>query len=79
VFVAYYLTEPHILVSGLEPERRALARQLHLSENTLMHHITSIRQKLQLGGRRGPAAVFLWALLAHITRLPQPRPKDSGV
>jgi hypothetical protein len=35
-----------------------------------MHHITSIRHKLQIGGRRGPAAVFLWALLAHITRLP---------
>jgi tetratricopeptide (TPR) repeat protein len=70
VFVAYYLTEPQTLVGGLEPERRLLAQRLHLSENTLMHHITSIRHKLQIGGRRGSAAVFLWALLSHITRLP---------
>jgi hypothetical protein len=57
------------LVGGLEPERRALAQRLHLSENTLMHHITRIRQKLHIGARRGSAAVFLWALLSRITRL----------
>jgi tetratricopeptide (TPR) repeat protein len=70
VFVAYYLDDPQTHVDGDDPERRTMARRLHVSENTLMHHITSIRHKLGLGARRGSAVVFLWALLAHITRVP---------
>jgi ATP/maltotriose-dependent transcriptional regulator MalT len=68
-FVAYYLADPQTLVESNEPERHALAQRLHVSENTLMHHITSIRRKLGFGARRGPAAVFLWALLSDISRL----------
>jgi hypothetical protein len=69
-FVAYYLNDPQTLVDSSEPnERRVVAQRLQLSENTLMHHITSIRRKLGFGARRGPAAVYLWALLSDISRL----------
>jgi hypothetical protein len=66
VFVEYYLTDLAAAVTSLEPERRAVARRLAISENTLRHHVTSIRQKLGLGAGRGTASVFIWALLAGI-------------
>ncbi|MBI3977866.1 MAG: hypothetical protein HY331_06750 [Chloroflexi bacterium] len=72
VFVEYYLTGVDVAAEGLEPQRRAVARQLILSENTLMHHVTSIRRKLGFGPRKGSAAVLLWALVAGITRMSSP-------
>lgn len=67
VFVEYYLTNNPD--EGPEPKRRALARRLNLSENTLMHHITSIRRKLGLVARSGSATVLMWCLSTGITRL----------
>jgi hypothetical protein len=67
VFVEYYLTNDP--ADCIEPKRRALARRLHLSENTLMHHITSVRRKLGLVARSGSATVLMWCLSAGITKL----------
>lgn len=68
VFIEYYLGD--IDLSAGEPSiRRALARDLNLSENTLMHHITSIRRKLGLAARKGSATVLVWCLTSGITEL----------
>lgn len=66
VFVKYYLAHGH---SGTRSYRRLVAGQLCLSENTLMHHVTSIRRKLGFAGRRGSANVLLWSLSAGIVNL----------
>jgi tetratricopeptide (TPR) repeat protein len=75
VFVEYYLTDLDLAVTSLEPERRTVARTLAISENTLRHHVTSIRQKLGLGAARGAASVFIWALLAGVADWP---PSDAS-
>jgi hypothetical protein len=68
VFIEYYLGD--IDLSAEQPSvRRALARDLNLSENTLMHHITSIRRKLGFAARKGSATVLVWCLTAGITEL----------
>jgi hypothetical protein len=67
VFVAYYL--PKDETPAVEATRRDLSNELNLSENTLMHHITSIRRKLGFGSRRGSANVLLWCVSAGITTL----------
>ena len=67
VFVAYYL--PKDETPAVEATRRDLSNELNLSENTLMHHITSIRRKLGFGSRRGSANVLLWCVSAGITNL----------
>ena len=69
VFVEYYLTNTDAAEMAAEPKRRALARQLNLSENTVMHHITSIRRKLGLVARNGSATVLIWCLTTGITNL----------
>ena len=75
VFVRYYLSHGH---SGTRSHRRLVSNQLCLSENTLMHHVTSLRRKLGLVGRRGSANVLLWSISAGIVDLdsvmPQPVP-----
>jgi hypothetical protein len=76
VFVEYYLTELGAASANLEPERRALARRLAISENTLRHHITSIRQKLGLASGRGTASVFIWALTTGIATWPPRAPRQ---
>jgi hypothetical protein len=58
----------------VEPKRRGLARDLNLSENTLMHHITSIRRKLGLVSRNGSVNIFLWCLMSGITDAPRVHP-----
>ena len=68
VFIEYYLGGID-LADGQPSIRRALARSLNLSENTLMHHITSIRRKLGFGARKGSATVLVWCLTAGITEL----------
>jgi hypothetical protein len=68
IFVEYYLTDGGEQESG-QPKRRALAQRLHLSENTLMHHISSIRRKLGLVARGNSASVLMWCLNAGITNL----------
>ena len=68
VFIEYYLGGVD-LVTGQSSIRRALARDLNLSENTLMHHITSIRRKLGFAARKGSATVLVWCLSAGITEL----------
>jgi hypothetical protein len=68
VFIEYYLGGID-LSDGPPSIRAALARDLNLSENTLMHHITSIRRKLGFGGRKGSATVLVWCLTAGITEL----------
>ncbi len=70
VFVEHYLCVIDGLAETVEPERAAVAQRLGISENTLKHHLTSIRQKLGLGARKGSAAVLLWALAKGITKLP---------
>jgi len=67
VFIAYYL--PKDETPAVEATRRDLSNELNLSENTLMHHITSIRRKLGFGSRRGSANVLLWCVSAGITSL----------
>ncbi|CAN5387390.1 hypothetical protein BH09CHL1_BH09CHL1_04940 [soil metagenome] len=68
VFIGYYLGGMHL--SPEQPSfRRALARDMNLSENTLMHHITSIRRKLGFAARKGSATVLVWCLTAGITNL----------
>lgn len=68
VFIAYYLGGMNL--TAAQPSiRRALARDMHLSENTLMHHITSIRRKLGFAARKGSATVLVWCLTAGITDL----------
>ena len=67
VFIAYYL--PKDESPAIEATRRDLSNELNLSENTLMHHITSIRRKLGFGSRRGSANVLLWCVSAGITSL----------
>ena len=67
VFIAYYL--PKDETPAIEATRRDLSNELNLSENTLMHHITSIRRKLGFGSRRGSANVLLWCVSAGITSL----------
>jgi len=67
VFIAYYL--PKDETPAVEATRRDLSNELNLSENTLMHHITSIRRKLGFGSRRGSANVLLWCVSAGITNL----------
>jgi hypothetical protein len=67
VFIAYYL--PKDETPAIEATRRDLSNELNLSENTLMHHITSIRRKLGFGSRRGSANVLLWCVSAGITDL----------
>ena len=75
VFVRYYLSHGH---TGTNEHRRLVLNQLCLSENTLMHHVTSLRRKLGLVGRRGSANVLLWSISAGIVDLdsvmPQPVP-----
>lgn len=67
VFISYYLGAD---LSAEQPSvRRALARDMNLSENTLMHHITSIRRKLGFAARNGSATVLVWCLTAGITDL----------
>jgi hypothetical protein len=68
IFVEYYLTDGEERETG-QPKRRALAQRLHLSENTLMHHISSIRRKLGLVARGNSASVLMWCLNAGITNL----------
>jgi hypothetical protein len=68
VFIEYYLGGID-LADGQPSVRRALARNLNLSENTLMHHITSIRRKLGFAARKGSATVLVWCLTAGITEL----------
>jgi ATP/maltotriose-dependent transcriptional regulator MalT len=70
VFVAYYLSDISAMAESSEPERRGLARRLAISENTLRHHITSIRHKLGLGSGRGSANMFVWALMTGIAAWP---------
>ena len=70
VFVAYYLGHPvQHEQTGETSMRRELALRLNLSENTLMHHVTSIRRKLGLEGRKGSATVLMWCLTKGITTL----------
>lgn len=66
VFIEYYLSGLNA-ADGQSSERRSLAHNLNLSENTLMHHITSIRRKLGFGARKGSATVLVWCLSAGIT------------
>jgi hypothetical protein len=61
-------------VASLEPERRLVAQRLAISENTLRHHVTSVRQKLRLGSGRGTASVFIWALMTGIATWPPNNP-----
>lgn len=68
VFIEYYLGGID-LNAGQPSIRRALASSLNLSENTLMHHITSIRRKLGFAARKGSATVLVWCLTAGITEL----------
>ncbi|MCC6792926.1 MAG: hypothetical protein IT336_14640 [Thermomicrobiales bacterium] len=68
VFIEYYLGGID-LADGQPSIRRALAHNLNLSENTLMHHITSIRRKLGFAARKGSATVLVWCLTAGITEL----------
>lgn len=68
VFIEYYLGGID-LAAGQPSIRRALAQNLNLSENTLMHHITSIRRKLGFAARKGSATVLVWCLTAGITEL----------
>jgi hypothetical protein len=68
VFIEYYLGGMD-LPDGQPSIRRALARDLNLSENTLMHHITSIRRKLGFAARKGSATVLVWCLTTGITEL----------
>ena len=67
VFVAYYL--PASESPRHDATRRTLSSELNLSENTLMHHITSIRRKLGFGARRGSANLLLWCVSAGIIEL----------
>jgi hypothetical protein len=66
VFIAYYLGGTD-LSAGEQSMRRDLARDMNLSENTLMHHITSIRRKLGFVARKGSATVLVWCLTSGIT------------
>jgi hypothetical protein len=66
VFIRYYLAHGH---PGTRTHRRLVANQLCLSENTLMHHVTSIRRKLGIVGRRGSANVLLWCLSSGIVKI----------
>ncbi len=68
VFIEYYLGGID-LAEGQLSIRRALAHDLNLSENTLMHHITSIRRKLGFAARKGSATVLVWCLTSGITEL----------
>jgi hypothetical protein len=68
VFIEYYLGGMD-LPDGQSSIRRALAQDLNLSENTLMHHITSIRRKLGFAARKGSATVLVWCLTTGITEL----------
>jgi DNA-binding NarL/FixJ family response regulator len=68
VFIEYYLGGMD-LPDGQSSIRRALAQDLTLSENTLMHHITSIRRKLGFAARKGSATVLVWCLTTGITEL----------
>jgi hypothetical protein len=68
VFIEYYLAGSD-LAERSPSARRAIAQDLNLSENTLMHHITSIRRKLGFGARKGSATVLVWCLTAGITEL----------
>src|SRR6195952_1168052 len=68
VFIEYYLG--NINLTAAQPSiRRALARDLNLSENTLMHHITSIRRKLGFAARKGSATVLIWRSEEHTSEL----------
>jgi hypothetical protein len=78
VFVAYYLTPAEPDGGDADLDRRAVARRLGLSENTLMHHVTSLRHKLGFGARKGSAAVLLWALVAEVTRIAALRERGSA-
>jgi hypothetical protein len=76
VFIAYYLGGMEL--STAQPSvRRTLARELNLSENTLMHHITSIRRKLGFAARKGSAMVLFWCLSAGIANLETLTPNQS--
>ena len=50
---------------------------MKLSENTLMHHITSIRRKLGFAARNGSATLLVWCLTAGITELRTVAPSRS--
>ena len=76
VFIEYYLGGID-LADGQPSVRRALAHNLNLSENTLMHHITSIRRKLGFGARKGSATVLVWCLTAGITELRMLTPRHA--
>lgn len=76
VFIAYYLGGMDL--SAEQPSvRRTLAREMNLSENTLMHHITSIRRKLGFAARKGSATVLFWCLATGITNLETLAPGQS--
>jgi hypothetical protein len=66
VFAEYYLTPSNGLDDGVERGRREVARRLGLSENTLMHHVSSMRRRVGFDARKGSAAVLLWSVRAGI-------------
>jgi hypothetical protein len=78
VFVRYYLAHGN---PGTRSHRQLVSNQLCLSENTLMHHVTSIRRKLGIVARRGSANVLLWSLSAGIVNLDavMPQPVAPGL
>ena len=72
VFVRYYLAHGH---PETRSHRQLVSNQLCLSENTLMHHVTSIRRKLGIVARRGSANVLIWSLSTGIINLDAVLPK----
>lgn len=76
VFIEYYLGGINV-ADGQPSIRRSLAHHLNLSENTLMHHITSIRRKLGFGARKGSATVLVWCLSAGITDVRMLTPRGT--
>ncbi len=70
VFVEHYLSGALAPVGAAEPERRAAAHRLGVSENTLMHHVTSIRRKVGIGPRRTSIGIYTWALRTGIAGIP---------
>ncbi|MBI2955482.1 MAG: hypothetical protein HYY30_14300 [Chloroflexi bacterium] len=65
IFARYYLplrnTEEKS-GSWSESHRANLARSMCITDNTLRYHVSSIRRKLKLFGRKGGISVYQWAL-----------------
>jgi hypothetical protein len=78
VFVKYYLAHGN---PGTRSHRQLVSHQLCLSENTLMHHVTSIRRKLGIVARRGSANVLIWSLSVGIINIDSvmSRPVTAGL